>query len=255
MPNFYCFFLWTRVLFNITNLYQIYRLGCLTSLNSMLVVIQLFKWLKHYMVPVGIASYVLAAYPLCFRGCGQKRVAFHIWWQCLKVRRFSIWVYNFIYSLTQVHLIKSRNMNYYAVRWKVHRDIRKDWLHFFFCGSQIKHSQILEICHHTFWSVQGYSVLAHGKWASFCHFEWQSEIGLRNLGTDGSNIWPAIFELLMFGWCPGGLARGNSFSISFFLPYFFLLLSIWRAYLEWPVPVKPSGTSTVFTRNVRPFSH
>lgn len=132
MPNFYCFFLWTRVLFNITNLYQIYRLGCLTSLNSMLVVIQLFKWLKHYMVPVGIASYVLAAYPLCFRGCGQKRVAFHIWWQCLKVRRFSIWVYNFIYSLTQVHLIKSRNMNYYAVRWKVHRDIRKDWLHFFF---------------------------------------------------------------------------------------------------------------------------
>lgn len=64
----------------------------------------LMRW---YMVPVRVATYVPGASPQWFRGCGMDGTMFHIWWTCPKVRKFWIRTYKFIYSLTQVNLIKS----------------------------------------------------------------------------------------------------------------------------------------------------
>lgn len=63
--------------------------------------------LRWCMVPARLATYVPTASPLCFRSCGQEGTMYHVWWQCPKVRRYSIRVYNFIYTLTQVNLVKS----------------------------------------------------------------------------------------------------------------------------------------------------
>lgn len=62
--------------------------------------------LRWYMVQTRLATYVLGASPKCFRGCGQDGTIYHIWWQCPKVQRFWIRVYNFIFILTQINLIK-----------------------------------------------------------------------------------------------------------------------------------------------------
>ena len=59
------------------------------------------------MVPFRLASFVPDASPLCFRGCGLEGTMYHIWWKCPRVRRYWIRVYNFIYTLTQINLIKS----------------------------------------------------------------------------------------------------------------------------------------------------
>lgn len=64
----------------------------------------LMRW---YMVPARLATFLPEASPRCFCGCGQLGTMYHIWWQCPKVRRYWIRVYNFIYTLTQVNLIKS----------------------------------------------------------------------------------------------------------------------------------------------------
>ena len=64
----------------------------------------LMRW---YMVPARIASFVPGASPRCFRGCSVDCTMYHIWWTCQRVRRFWIRTYNFIYSLTQVNLVKS----------------------------------------------------------------------------------------------------------------------------------------------------
>lgn len=64
--------------------------------------------LRWYMVPTRLASYVPDASPLCFPGYGQEGTMYHIWWRCPKVRRYWIRVYNFIYTLTQINLVKSR---------------------------------------------------------------------------------------------------------------------------------------------------
>lgn len=56
------------------------------------------------MVPTRLATY--GASPKIFRGCRQDGTTYHIWWQCPKVRRFWIRVYNLIFTLTQINLIK-----------------------------------------------------------------------------------------------------------------------------------------------------
>lgn len=65
----------------------------------------LYRW---YLVPVRVASSVLWASPLCFRGCGLEGTVFHTWWSCPKVKKFWIRTYNFMHSLTQANLIKSQ---------------------------------------------------------------------------------------------------------------------------------------------------
>lgn len=63
--------------------------------------------LRWYLVPAGLATFVPRASSKCFWGCGQEGTAYHIWWQCPKVQRFLIRVYNLIYTLTQTNLAKS----------------------------------------------------------------------------------------------------------------------------------------------------
>lgn len=63
--------------------------------------------MRWYMVPTRIAAYVPGASSSCFQGCGMEGTVLHIWWSCPKVKCFWILIYNFIYSLTQVNLLKS----------------------------------------------------------------------------------------------------------------------------------------------------
>lgn len=46
--------------------------------------------LRWYIVLARLATYVPGAVSKCFRGWGQEGTAYHIWWQCLKVRKFWI---------------------------------------------------------------------------------------------------------------------------------------------------------------------
>lgn len=61
--------------------------------------------LRCYMVPARLATYVPETSH--FWGCGPEEMAYHIWWQCRKVRQFWIRVYNLILTLTQINLTKS----------------------------------------------------------------------------------------------------------------------------------------------------
>lgn len=65
------------------------------SINASIIVANYKVLLRWYMVPDRLATYTPVASPVCFRGCGQVGMAYHIWWQCSKVRQFSIIGYNF----------------------------------------------------------------------------------------------------------------------------------------------------------------
>lgn len=43
----------------------------------------------------------------CFRCCGHTRTMFHIWWQCPKVTRFWIRVFNWTWSVTRIHVSRA----------------------------------------------------------------------------------------------------------------------------------------------------
>lgn len=63
--------------------------------------------MRWYMVLASLATFIPEASPRCFRGCGRLGTMYHVWWQCPKVRHYWIRVYNFMYTLTQVNLVKS----------------------------------------------------------------------------------------------------------------------------------------------------
>ena len=109
--------------------------------NTSLIEANYKVFLRWYMVPVRLAAAVREASPQCFRGCGERGTVLHIW--CPKVRRFWIRVYNFIYSLTLINLVKSplhalRTNREYLKTYETPGDI-----HFY--RSQNSYSPLLEI--------------------------------------------------------------------------------------------------------------
>uniref|UniRef100_A0A803K359 Reverse transcriptase domain-containing protein n=1 Tax=Xenopus tropicalis TaxID=8364 RepID=A0A803K359_XENTR len=63
----------------------------------------LFRW---YLTPVRLAKIYQGSNELCFRGCSSPGTMGHIWWQCPKVVRFWVRVYNMVYSILHVNLRK-----------------------------------------------------------------------------------------------------------------------------------------------------
>lgn len=76
-------------------------------INTSLIEANYKGFLRWYMAPVWLASCVPGASSSCYRGCGQKGMIVNTWWTWPKVKRFWIHTYNFIYSLTQISLIKA----------------------------------------------------------------------------------------------------------------------------------------------------
>lgn len=75
-------------------------------INTSLIQVNYKILLRWYMVPVRVATYVPGTFPL-FHGIWHRRHSIPYMVDMPIIRRFWICIYNFIFSLTQVNLIKS----------------------------------------------------------------------------------------------------------------------------------------------------
>lgn len=72
---------------------------------------------RWYLVLKRLAKIYLNASPVCFRVCGQEGTMLHIWWTCLKVKRFWIRIFNLVYSVTRLNIRK--NIKIIIIFWSI----------------------------------------------------------------------------------------------------------------------------------------